>query len=237
MTVSFQDVVFAFDFSRIETVGGVRYLWDYGPNGFHFAFPGGAADPTPQLDGSLLFAWNSNLDLPVAQMARFYAAMPVGQHTYLSKVTNITPSGLHRIFSCENAASTRGLGLLYSVATDPGLEIVLSGNGAVANQWASTAGTLPLGYNVVAATWETAPRNMINQRTVTGFWAAGGYAATAYDAAVVPRIGRHPSAGISILGRIHFLALIRGSLASSDLSFYSRLIAEGSQKPFCWRAS
>jgi len=76
MALEYRNVVFAYGMEYIFSAAGVRYLRDHGPNGFHFAFPGGAADPTPDLSGGLVSDGGDYLYYD-GDLARFYAAAPV----------------------------------------------------------------------------------------------------------------------------------------------------------------
>lgn len=245
MLASYDDLIFAFDFSRIETVAGIRYLVDYSKNGFHFAFPGGAADPTPQLDGSLLFDGGDYLSLPAAQLARFYAQMPTAQWTALACAGYITNAvgNSPRLFSCWNSTAggtNRGITIQFNVpiaSVCRGMSIV--GHGLAALDYiigALGAPYMPLGRGVGCWTNETTPRGMQQQSNNVYTWGAGAYAAAVYDAAIVPRIGMDPAATNPInTGRLYYLALLRGALSSPDLAELSRLMSEGVQKPFCIR--
>jgi len=243
MSVSPQDVVFAYDFSRIETVGGVRYLWDYGPNGFHFAFPGGAADPTPQLDGSLSFDGGDSLALPAASLARFYTQMPTGQWTAFVSTALITSAvgGSPRLFSCWNSTGG-GVNKGFTIQINRPTETIIRGmfiigHGAAGTDYIVGSVTPPTsmpGHCVACWTNETTPRGLHEQAANAFSWGAGAYGTTVYDAAIVPRIGMDPAGTNPLTGRGGMLALIRGALSSADLAFYSRLIAEGT-KPWCVR--
>jgi len=236
MTVSFQDVVFAFDFSRIETVGGVRYLWDYGPNQFSFAFPGGAADPTPQLDGSLYFnAAPQYLSLPAGQLARFYAVIPTTELTLL--LSYRADAGAGALWSNWNSA---GGGL------NKGISVLAQVSAAVAPRFYQFQGGAPQPYllgsiahglgrkNVLLYTMEAAPRGLTNNATNGAAWAVGAFGATVHDTAIVPRIGCYPAGVSGYTGAIYYLALLRGAASSQDLSSLSALLGQG-VKPFCWR--
>ncbi|MFH1474868.1 MAG: hypothetical protein ABIG85_03315, partial [Chloroflexota bacterium] len=98
-------VVFALDFETVESVGGVKYLIDRGPNGFNFEFPAAAgSQPTEQLDGSYYFDGADYLSLPAAQLARFYEKMPTGEHTWivLASTPGAGVGGSATMFSCYN---------------------------------------------------------------------------------------------------------------------------------------
>ena len=232
LTISAQDVVFAFDMSRIETVLGVRYLWDYSPNGFHFAFLGGATDPTPQLDGSLSFDGGDHLDLPAGQLARFYATMPTRECTWFMKLTNWNGVGAY-VFS---SALLNG-GLYYGLSLN-----LLSSTTMRCYQGKGTAGNDVVFYTpqpklssfVTAATVETTPRGLTNlANESTSGWIVGAFGTCAYNVAKTPTIGGDVLVSL-VNARMNYLALVRGALSSPDLSLYERLISEG-QKPWCNR--
>ena len=239
MTVSFQDVIFAFDCSRIETVGGVRYLWDYGPNGLHFAFPGGAADPTPQLDGSLSFDGGDYLSLPAARLAEFYAKMPSAQYTFavstsMFPVTATAP----RLFSCESVIVAANYGIAITLLTTAvaGNSWNICNSGAVVKFAQGPAGFYNnLRRSSMLFTMETTTR-ILDMASYATTWAAGAYGAPAYDTVTVPRIGTQPTGGGACTGRIHYLALVRNAISSPDMAQLSAMLAAGI-KPFCWRAS
>ena len=232
MTVSFQDVIFAFDCSRIETVGGVRYLWDYGPNGLHFAFPGGAADPTPQLDGSLSFDGGDYLALPAGRVADFYQKMPAGPYTLLFNYT-ANAAGSY-FFSCIENLAPNWFGIAI------GIEPVL-GNTQVYNMIGNATlprvvGTLSSSVarrRVAALTVETTPRHVIDQSLATApTWTVGAFGAPSYSA-IAPRIGGAAVVGI-FNGTLRYFSIIRNAISSPDMAQLSAMLANGI-KPFCWR--
>jgi hypothetical protein len=235
MTVPYSDVIFAFDFSRIESVGGVRYLWDYSPNGFHFAFPGGAADPTPQLDGSLSFDGLDYLALPAMQLARFYAQAPTGASTVLLWHTPAVATGC--VWSCWNSGGggiNDGVVLLAQTATTAAPRFY-QGQGGAGLPY--IAGTLAHGMSwkrVVSYTMETTPRGLTDGTTNGAAWALDAFGAAVYDPVMVPRIGTHPSGAGGYQGRQYFLCWIRGAISSPDMAQLSAMIANG-VKPWCVR--
>lgn len=230
--VPYTDVVFAFDMNRLFTEGGNTFLYDYGPSGFHFQFGAGAAAPTPQLDGSLSFDGGDYLSLPAGRLAEFYQRMPTRECTFLALTTrNAVTGGAPRLFSCETA--THGLSFALHSTADPGRSWIVSGTGAGVRVYQTDASVI-LGGASFAATHETTPRYLVNQRIVGGAWVVGAYGTTIYDVASIPRIGMQPSAASAMIGRISFLSCIRGALSSPDLALYSRLIAEG-VRPWCVR--
>jgi len=234
---SLDDVVFAFDFSRIETILGVRYLFDYSKNGFHFAFPGGAADPTPQLDGSLLFSGAQYLSLPAATLARFYAAVPTGALTILVQFAQGDASNGALLSFNNGGGGGVWKGLLLSSSMAVGSYNLYAFQGAAGLPYTTALyGTTAVGaLHVLGITNEASPRAMRNQSRIVASWGAGAFGTIVNDTTIVPRIGDGvPLGGYNFVGRISHLALLRGALASSDLALYSRLIAEGG-RPFCWR--
>jgi len=232
MAISPSDIVFAFDFSRVETVGGVRYLWDYGPNGFHFAFPGGAADPTPQLDASLSFDGGDYLFLPAGRLAAFYAQMPTREMTILC-VTSVTTAATRVIFACE-LSGANNFGVRFAGATASIYEFYQMQGAAPAPAIQPTGYSLTRPH-VTALTIETTPRLLLNQRIGTAAW-VGAFGTCVYNVAVVPRIGGAPGGGSFWLGSMGYLALVRNAISSPDMAQLSAMLAAGI-KPFCWRAS
>lgn len=234
--VDLEQVVFAFDFERIVSSGGVRYLWDYSPNGFHFAFPGGAADPTPQLDGSLLFDGTDYLALPATQLTRFYSKMPTREHTWLCMFRSTADSNYY-LWSCwdSGAGGTHdGLLLLRGMAGDDIQAYQMQG-GAGTPQATSGTGVVPPTTDVgFAFTVETAPRCMVRGARPSAIWTAGSFGTTTYDTTIVPRVGMNPNGGSPLVGRLSCLALIRGALSNDDLEAVSAAMMDG-RKPFCWR--
>lgn len=231
MTVSYSDVVFAFDMNRIETILGVRYLFDYGPNQFSFAFPGGAADPTPTLTGELSFDGGDYLSY-TGDLARFYTAMPAGSCT-LFYATTMTTTGVRTLFSCESiGANNRGM--RFGSATAAIYEFYQFQNTAALPAIQPTGHALSRSH-VCAITMEATPRFLRDQSVGTAAWAGGAFGTCVYNAATIPRIGSTPGGGQFWLGPIRYLCLVRGAVASPDLMQLSRLIVEGSTKPFCVR--
>ncbi len=234
MTVQFDQVVFAFDFSRIETVLGTRYLWDYGPAALHAAFPGGASDPVPQLDGSLLFVSAGGPDylgLPL----RYYTYAPTQECTWLAVYRASIADSTDVLFSSFNAA----LGLNYGTAlagrpTVPEMRIYANQGGAGTPYERITSLPGPSDKKIVIVTVEAAPRAMKNEQLLTApTWIGGAFGATVYDAAKVPRIGSEPLLWSGDL-YIWYLAQIRGAVSSADMAMLSSQLATGI-KPFCWR--
>ena len=236
MSVSLDQVVWAFDFSRIETVGGVRYLIDGGPSGFHFAFPGGANDPTPRTDGGLQFDGGDWLDLPAAQMARFYTALPTGACTFLFSGLRTDPVAAAVLFSTDNNGAGgvwRGLFLQTFVAGET--QIRQGQGGAALPSITIATARLPGRKIMLSGTCETTPRALVDQSTVASAWTVGAFGVCNYDTAIVPCIGARPGHVSGLwTGPIYYLALLKGVVSSADLSALSAQIANGG-KPFCWR--
>jgi hypothetical protein len=244
MSVPLSDVVFAFGMEDIFSVGGVRYLRDSGPNGFHFAFPGGAADPTPQLDGSLSFDGGDYLSLPAGRLAEFYAKMPQPAQAYTWMCvggSTVLAADTARIFECYNLGGggvKKGLILGYNTTTAAQRIYSYHFLGDAAWNSANTAVGSPSVFgqrSVLAMTIETTPRCLINQSTNVPAW-AGSFGNVAYDTAITPRIGGDPVGGSFLTGRLSYLALIRGAISSPDMAQLSAMLGNGF-KPFCQRAS
>lgn len=237
MQAQFDQVVFAFDFSRVETVLGARYLVDYGPNQFSFQFPGGAADPAVGLDGSLYFSGLPQyLSLPAGRLASFYATLPTQAMTILVAYRPVTLGGT--IFSCWNSAGggiNQGLTLLNQIGATVAPRLYqFQGAAGQPYMMASTAHGAS-GKRVVAYAMEAAPRGLTDNMTNAPTWVVGAFGVTSYDVTMVPRIGCYPSLASGYAGYLWYLALVRGALSSSDLSELSAMMATGG-RPFCWRA-
>jgi hypothetical protein len=237
MTVSRDDLIFCFDMNRIETVSGVRYLWDYSNNGFHFQFPGGGADPVPQLDASLLFSGAQYLSLPAARLAEFYAKMPTSEWTLLLSSLFTVGTVSTRVLDAMNAAGTRGFRLDFGAADrleSYGRTIAAASVGGI------DAAVLPYANRRRVTAIRCVPAVNYTVLTDQQFLQSGApaYAAAgpiAYDAAIVPAIGGpFGGGGAQISGRLFALALIRGAISSPDMAQLSAMLAE-SKKPFCYR--
>lgn len=231
-------VVFAYDCNRIESVAGVRYLWDYSPNGFHFQFPGGAADPTPQLDGSLSFDGGDYLALPAGSLARFYAKMPTAEHTWLAVFTSSDTTGIaRRLFSCDNAAAGgtwKGIELAHSVLFSRAFVFAYHDLATQDTERSANDTLHASGKNALAATVETTPRGMHNQGNVAYTWVVGAHGTSVYDATVVPHIGVDTPLARQWIGRMSYLALVNGVVSTSDLLDLNRMTLDGG-KPWCNR--
>ncbi len=233
MTVSYQDVIFAYSFDRL-TSGGL--LFDHGPLELH-ATPGAAgAAPTRQLDGSYAFAGAQYFTLAGDAQTRFYQNAPIGAKTILAL--------------CTNSINDSELINAYNTATVTGFRAVVQSL-AASNTWylqmAHRTGIAPFGYtqtgvvsnylapHVFCATVETTPRCVVDQRAITASWPLGAFANCVYDAATVPSIcGKSGANGI--VGRVYYLALLKNALASADMAQLSALIASG-LKPWTQRGA
>ena len=227
MALDYRNVVFAYGMEDIFSVAGVRYLLDHGPHGLHAAFPGGAADPVPQLDGSLLFDGGDYLSISGAAQARFYQVAPTGAHTWLFVCAG---SGTSTVFSCWTAA-IRGL-LVLQLGNR--MRFYQGQNGVTAYASTSASSTPDTKRVMFAACIEAAPRGVINEQADAVTWGVGAFGTTTYDSAIAPRIGMYPDGSWPFIGRLSYLCLMKGSVSSPDLAYASRLLAEG-VKPFCWR--
>jgi len=206
-------------------VSGTRYLFDYGPNGFHFQFPGGGADPTPTLYGELSFDGADYLALPAARLAAFYAAMPTGAYTWLG---NVTPIG-GPPFSCYDGGNN-GASILMLV---PACRFY-RGSGGAFPYIGSSATSFPSGRRrVLALTSEVTPRLLTDQSTDTATW-VGAYATATYNLATVPRIGSYPSGASMYTGSLSYLALLRDAISTPDMLTLSQMLRDGG-KPWCNR--
>jgi hypothetical protein len=237
--IPLSDVVFAFDMNRIESVGGVRYLWDYGPNGFHFAFPGGAADPTPQLDGSLSFDGGDYLSLPAGRLAEFYAKMPTRECTWLMRFIISPAAGASvLLFSCYSMPAANRFGQVVRAYQASSVGLYQEQNSA--SSQAAFIQNVPTGtgHSIVAGTIEATPRGIGNGASATScVWGGGVFGTCVYDVAKAPLIGLDAAyAALPFTGRLSYLALLRGALSSPDMAQLSAMLAEG-RKPFCQRAS
>lgn len=224
MTVSLSDVVFAFDMNRIESVGGVRYLYDYGPNGFNFAFPGGAADPIPDLSGGLVFDGDAYLSLPAGRLAEFYAKMPTGAYTWLLRF-----SGAGGVpFACWDGGNNGVIILQVGKA----LRFYQGQGGAM-----PYVGSPPAVDNrtyTITVTTETTPRFFSDQAVATVGWVGGAFGVTTYNVATVPRIGSYPAGLTFLTGTLKYLALVKNAVGSPDMLDLNRMIRDGG-KVFCTR--
>ena len=227
-------VVFAFDFETVESVAGVKYLIDRGPNGFHFAFPGGAADPTEQLDGSYSFDGGDYLSLPAAQLVRFYSKMPTGEHTWIWR-GHATAATVGTFFSCWNgAANHKGI----MIQQDSGGWVIrcyqLQGTAALVQARAIDAGSLNAA-SFGSFSMEAAPICCVRGNLMASAWSGGSIGTAVYDPAIPPRIGMNPAgAGYPLTGRLYDLALVRGAVDLPTQLETQRMLAVG-RKPWCER--
>lgn len=210
---SLNRVVFAFDFETVASVGGVKYLLDRGPNGFHFAFPGGAANPTETLDGGYYFDNGDYLSLPVASMPRFYAAMPTGEHTWIFAFRASSLS-IDAVFSCHGVTGGNSFGLMLLLLTNR--MVTYQMQGGVPQPYAQTAagsyGSAGPKYNGVLSVAAT-PVGSRNGLQDPLAWVAGAFGVTAFDTTFVPTIGKYATAASNYLhGTMYYLALVRGAV-------------------------
>ena len=230
MPFDYASVVFAYDMNTIVASGGNRYLKDFGASSFDFRFPGGAADPTPDLSGGLVFDGGDHLYYD-GDLARFYAQMPTGAATLLY-ATTLTDSAVRTIFSCQSfGANNRGMLFGSQTAAIYGW---YQWQNAATNPVIQPTGHAATRQHLCALTMEATPRFIRDGSQGTATWAAGAFGTCVYDPAIVPRIGSVPVGGQFWLGSMRYLCLLRGALHNDDLAYASRLMAEG-VKPFCYR--
>ena len=231
MALEYRNVVFAYGMEYIFSAAGVRYLRDHGPNGFHFAFPGGAADPTPDLSGGLVSDGGDYLYYD-GDLARFYAQMPTGACTILYAAT-LTSSASRTIFGCQSLGGGNNRGMSLTSATAAIYEWY-QWRGDATNPAIQPTGHAATRQHRCVLTMETTPRFLRDESVGTAAWAGGAFGTCVYDPTIIPRIGATPAGGSFWLGSMRYLCLLRGALSNDDLAYASRLLAEG-VKPFCWR--
>lgn len=228
MTVQFDQVVFAYSMEEVYSVGATRFLRDRGPNQFDMQLPGGAADPVPQLDGSLYFNGAPQyLSLPVGQLARFYTQLSTGTMTVFVSYRADVSGALWSNWNSAGGGVNKGITLLAqtTAAVSPRL---YQFQGGAPQPYLIGSVACGLGRkNILSYTMEGTPRGLTNQTTNGAAWAVGAFGVTVHDTAIVPRIGSYPSGASPFQGTINYLAFVRDALSSSDLSLYSRLLSEG----------
>lgn len=231
--VQFSDLIFCYDFSRLTADG---LLYDYGPYELH-ATPGAAgAAPTRQLDGSYSLDGGDYWALSGAVQTRFYSVAPTGTHTYLLVSYKESTGNSQMPFSCSNSGAG---GVYYGITLQLGTSGTIAayqfkGDGTTPVA-ATTNAVQPYGMKVGAClTVETTPRGMMRQKYEPATWAVGAFGTGAYDAAITPRIGMHPNGNNPMLGRMWYLALLRGAVSSADLAELSSMLAVG-VKPWAVR--
>lgn len=237
MTVSYNDIIFAYSFDRFFTSGGNQYMWDFGPNEFHMRFGAGAAAPTVTLTGELSFDGGDYLYWD-GDLTRYYAKMPTGA---LTAVLAFASGGsTHYIYSCwdSGAGGTQdgilllraGSGLSSSIQLYP-----MQGDATIPYVVDLVAGAVPEPrQNVLCMTVETTPRMLCNNKLWVMGWAVGGMGTTSFNTAIVPRIGMNPNGGGPYIGTMSYLSFIRGAINSPDMASLSTQLANGS-KPWCVR--
>lgn len=242
MRVQSDSVVFAYRMDDVFASGGTRYLRDHGPHGLHAAFPGGAADPTPQLDGTISTDGGDYLTLPL----RFYSVAPTGAHTWLfSFGSTAVAAAVPRIFSCWNSTGggvDKGIMLCVDSTSEAQRVRAYQCQGAAAQPYVVSAAASPYvrGYQSAAVlTVETTPRGIHNDAVASYSWGSGAIGTASYDATVVPRIGMDPAATNALTGRGGYVALIDGAVSSADMAELSALMRNATSGtapwPFCWR--
>lgn len=229
MTVPFSDVVFAYDFDRLTADGR---LFDHGPHGLHATAGAAGAAPTRQLDGSYRFDGGDYFTLPLD----FYRWAPTGERTILSVSSLQTAvAGGYDLFGAAAFIGGNFYGFSH-LRTVAGASLVYNfiGNGTLPYCGVAAGGAILKTYDtqVTCAVVTTTPRWMTQQTGLTATWGVGAYAPCVYSAVTQPTIG----IGLNgyWIGRIYYLALIRGALSSPDLSQLCSLISDGS-KPWCDR--
>ena len=234
MRVQFDSVVFAYSMEDIFVSGGNRYLRDYGPNGFHMRFPGGASDPTPTLFGSLSFDGNDYLYYD-GDLARYYAKIPTAQYTWLAV---LRPTALAAsIWGCYGVSGPNRYGIaLGTSAGAPPMRlqaIHLIGTGAIP-QTVSTRDNTNRGI-VYAMTVETTLRGVLDGAVEAEAWIVGAYAPAVYLTTAAVELGRG-AVGVwnPFSGTLSYLCLLRGAVSSADMAELSAMMCNGF-KPFCVR--
>jgi len=221
--LDYASVVFAYDGTVIAS-GGNRYLKDFGPHSLDALFPGGAADPVPQLDGSILFSGAQYASLAGAVQTRFYQVAPTAQFTWLLRLTASNGA----VFASWDSTN-KGMIVLQTTAGELRL---YEGQGGACPYVLSAL--FPHGrHRAMVTTTEASPRSLLDQSVDNVTW-VGAYAAPSHDPTIIPRIGIYPNGTTALTGNLHYLCLMKGSVSSPDLAYASRLLAEG-VKPFCWR--
>lgn len=228
-------VVWVVDFETVESSAGTRYMIDRGPNGFHFAFPGGAADPTEQLDGSYYFDNGDYLALPAAQLARFYTKLPTREHTWIVGAKWATAS-IDAVFSCHGVTGGNSFGLLLLLNTSRLACYTMQGGAPqpYAQTAAGSYGAVARRYNGIFSI-ETSPVATKDGQIDTLAWGAGAFGTTVYDPAFSPTIGKYATAASNYLhGSLYYLALLSGAVDLPTQLEIQRYLMTG-RKPFCER--
>lgn len=235
MKTLYKNVVFAYSGDSYFVSGGNTYLRDYGPNGFHMRFAAGSAAPALQLDGSLYFL-GVNYCYFDGDLARYYARMPTGAHTWLARFMQTFP-GNHVLYGCDNGGAP-WKGIFFGTnATTTAFEYQMQGTIATPNF--SVTYKQP-GYTnrSFCMTVEAIPRAFDQCTPATpdplGAWSAP-FGTAVYDITQAPRIGMRPNTAWPYIGHLYYLALIDGAITTPELLDLSHMIREG-EHPFCnWR--
>jgi hypothetical protein len=227
--------VFAFDFEDIFASGGVNYLRDFGPNGLHAAFPGGADDPAV-ITGGLTLDATDYLSLPLA----FYDYAPTGEHTWFAVFRPTHDDAVtRRIFSCRynDAGTHHGISLVHVGQNDRTM--------AWCNQ--ATGAGIYLGENVTRRSYlqrpcvvcisvQATPVASINRWVGDMAWLAGAYGAPSYYATATPNIGMDSDGSTDPLGGdLFYLALVSQAIPLGTLLDFGNMLSDG-RKPWCERA-
>lgn len=232
------DVVGAWDFDTL-TPGGL--LRDFGPNGLHLTFPGGAANPTRILSGGFSFDGGDYLEMSdAATRARFYAVAPTGAHCWLVVAGQYTSGGGGQVFSCWNSAGggvNDGLALT-AVAANSFRAYHMQGAAAAPYVVSTTPDPLSI-FNIprrsYGVTVETTPRAIIDGAVVGDMaWGAGAIGTAVYDTAQAPRVGMDPAGTNPYIGNLHYLCLLGRVPTTPELLALNQSMRDGG-RPWCNR--
>lgn len=235
MRVQQDNVVFAYRMDDIFVVGGNKYLRDHGPYGLHMRFPGGASDPTPQLDGSLYFDGGDYLYYD-GDLARYYSLMPTDLYTWCAcaTATGNVAGASSVIYSAYNAGSGgvyKGVSCALNTPSRPlARALFFHGTGGVTATYLvqATVGYVSSQYTqsrVIGSIKPTAAESIVIQNgvTVSTSW-SGAYASCVYDTTLTPRIGMHPNGSSATTGFICYVSLLRNLDRASDLAELSAMM-------------
>jgi len=143
--------------------------------------------------------------------ARFFTAAPLTEMTIAVVARHNSPAAGDRIFSCNDAVSTRGFGFAMQAAAvmqiagynAVGALIFYPVEGDNGPYISRTRLTILSGRCVDA----TARRWVDGVGRVTTYGVAAAPGPIAYDTAVVPTVGRHTSGGLYFDGDLYFLGI------------------------------
>lgn len=227
MAVDYQDVVMAFDFDRLTSDGK---LYDYGPYGLHATPGAGAAAPTRNLDGSYAFATVPQyFTLPMS----WFTVAPTGSHTWLFGFRAVASTNDMQFLSWE-ANGGNNYGILAFHSTTNTLRLYTLGGVPGTPEITVPCPISKRARHNAIVTVEASPRAVVDGARQTATWTIGAWTPPVYFGAAAPVLGYGGGWTGTSNQSMYYTALIRGSLASSDLSLYSRLISEGI-KPWCYR--